>query len=195
MDLAESGVIWWIFIKGRGTEIFSEFPTPPVLWQPFKVLERLLVFWLAIWNPVGIADMKVQCAFVKGGTKSVVLIGGTMCILLKSHPPPPSSSTPPQMHLSSYWNTHEGNLLLYLTVERTIHTVYSQTRPRLFQNQSCMYPPGLPPHKTLPKTINWFMTTSTLFLIPNYSLFPQELGGTKIIQNLGNALFIPGAVY
>ncbi len=37
MDLAESGLIWWIFIKERGAEIFSKFRTPPMLWEPVKV--------------------------------------------------------------------------------------------------------------------------------------------------------------
>jgi hypothetical protein len=66
MDQAESGLIQKVFIKVRGIEIFSEFSPPPVLWEHFKILERLLVFLLAIWEPIGMAVIKVLYAFVKG---------------------------------------------------------------------------------------------------------------------------------
>jgi hypothetical protein len=37
-------------------------------------LERLLVFLSAIWKPFGMAEMKLLCAFIKGGTRSVIRI-------------------------------------------------------------------------------------------------------------------------
>jgi hypothetical protein len=35
---------------------------------------------LAIQKPIGMAEIKVHCAFVKGGTRSLVWIGATMYI-------------------------------------------------------------------------------------------------------------------
>jgi hypothetical protein len=37
-----------------------------------KPLERLLVFLLTIWKPLWMAEIKLHCAFVKDGTRSVV---------------------------------------------------------------------------------------------------------------------------
>ncbi len=48
MDHTKSGLIQKLFMKGRGLEIPSKFRPPPNLWQPSKVLVRLLVFGLAI---------------------------------------------------------------------------------------------------------------------------------------------------
>jgi hypothetical protein len=44
MDQAKRGLIRKVFIKGRGAEVFSKFRPSPILREPFKVLERLLVF-------------------------------------------------------------------------------------------------------------------------------------------------------
>jgi hypothetical protein len=69
MDQAKSSSIRMLFSNRGGAEILSKFRLPPVLWEPFKVLLRLPVF-LAIWKPIGMAEMIVHC-----GTRSVVLIG------------------------------------------------------------------------------------------------------------------------
>jgi len=76
-----------MFIKGRGAEILRKFRLPHILREPFKVLVRILVSWLAIWKPIRMTEMKVHCAFVKGGTRSVAFIGGTMWYIFdwKSH--------------------------------------------------------------------------------------------------------------
>ncbi len=76
-DLAKSGVILRIFFNRKGAMTFNVYHSPPILGHPFKVLERLLVFLLEILKPIGIAEMKDLCAFVTGGTRPVVLIGGT----------------------------------------------------------------------------------------------------------------------
>jgi hypothetical protein len=81
MDQAKTGLVRKLFIKGRGAEILSKFSPPPILRDPFKVLVRLLVFWLTIWKPLGMAKMKIYCAFVKSGMRSVVVIGETVCVL------------------------------------------------------------------------------------------------------------------
>ncbi len=79
MDQAKSGLVRKLFITGRGAEILSKFRPPPILRDPFKVLVCLLVFWLTIWKPLGMAKMKIYCAFVKSGMRSVVVIGETVC--------------------------------------------------------------------------------------------------------------------
>jgi hypothetical protein len=53
MDQVESSPIRKVLIKEIDTDIFSELCPPPILWEPFKVLELLLVLWLAVetnWN-------------------------------------------------------------------------------------------------------------------------------------------------
>jgi hypothetical protein len=57
MDLAKKGLIRKVLIKERGADIFRKFCTPPILWEPFKVLESLLVFFIGNldtnWNSAG----------------------------------------------------------------------------------------------------------------------------------------------
>ncbi len=52
-----------VLLKGRGAGNFLKFRPPPIRWEPFKVLEHHLVFWWAIWKPMGMAAMKIN-AFV-----------------------------------------------------------------------------------------------------------------------------------
>ncbi len=35
-DLAKSGLIRELFIKGRGAEVLRKIGLPPILWEPFK---------------------------------------------------------------------------------------------------------------------------------------------------------------
>ncbi len=44
MDPAEIGLIRYVVIKEIGAEGFRKNQPPPILREPFKVLERLLVF-------------------------------------------------------------------------------------------------------------------------------------------------------
>jgi hypothetical protein len=84
MDQAKSGLVRKLFITGRGAEILSKFRPPPIMRDPFKVLVRLLVILLTIWKPLGMAKMKIYCAFVKSGIRSVIVIGEseTVCTSL-----------------------------------------------------------------------------------------------------------------
>jgi hypothetical protein len=82
MDQAKSGLVRKLFITGRGAEILSKFRPPPILRDPFKVLVRLLVFLLTIWKLLGMAKMKIYCALVKSGMRSVIVIGETVCTSL-----------------------------------------------------------------------------------------------------------------
>ncbi len=52
MDQAKSGLIWYNVVKWRDVEICSKFCPSPVLWEPFKVLERLVDFQLPIREPI-----------------------------------------------------------------------------------------------------------------------------------------------
>jgi len=48
MDPAEISLIRKVFIKERGAEDFRKIRSPPILFEPFKVLEHLLVFQFTI---------------------------------------------------------------------------------------------------------------------------------------------------
>jgi hypothetical protein len=52
-------VILRIFINRKGAMTFNVYHPPPILGHPFKVLERLLVFFLLeILKPIEIAEIK-----------------------------------------------------------------------------------------------------------------------------------------
>jgi hypothetical protein len=50
MDPAENRLLRKIFIKGSVTEAFRKIHPPPILREPFKVLECLLVFSYQLYN-------------------------------------------------------------------------------------------------------------------------------------------------
>jgi hypothetical protein len=58
MDLAKVD----LFVKRGRCGDFQKILPAPILCEPFTVLERFLVFLLAIWKPIGIASMKIIAA-------------------------------------------------------------------------------------------------------------------------------------
>ncbi len=51
-DSSQIRLIWLVIIKERGTEGFRKIHPSPTLWEPFKVLERLLVLELTNRQPI-----------------------------------------------------------------------------------------------------------------------------------------------
>ncbi len=72
----QDGSGWkWSYFIGRGGGDFQQISPPPtILRDPFKDLELLLVFWLAIWKTIEMADKKICCAFVNGRTVSEMIV-------------------------------------------------------------------------------------------------------------------------
>jgi hypothetical protein len=62
MDLAESRFIRKVVIKEWAAEVLRKIGPFPILWELFEVLERLLVFWLAVWKPIWMTERKIHCA-------------------------------------------------------------------------------------------------------------------------------------
>ncbi len=53
MDLAEIRLIQLVIIKESVAKGFKKNPPAPIIWEPLKVLERLLVLWLPIMQQFG----------------------------------------------------------------------------------------------------------------------------------------------
>ncbi len=70
-------------LKGEGQRLSANFARPSYC---DKVLERLLVYSLAIWKPIGMAEMYVHCVCqMRKKVSNFDLIGGTMCALCNVH--------------------------------------------------------------------------------------------------------------